>query len=166
MLVASPFWAVAQVYGNLERKATENLRRQKFNAFYPYYLDKSGKQIKTIPLFRGYVFVEINPRQAWGCINCTSGVLRLLTAGRGEDVAVQKLPDNFITPLRKVLIHNPFEQHGIDVGMTVRIVNGPFAGENHVALVEMREQDRLKLLFSILGREVEIEVFERDVVVV
>jgi transcriptional antiterminator RfaH len=165
-MLESTFWAAAQVYGNQENRAIINLQRQNFKAFYPFFFDRVGKskELKSIPLFPGYIFVEIDETKPWGMICSTYGIVRLLmTRGVGK-IIVQRLPEDFIQPLLRRLVGNPANEYHIQVGTKVRIKRGPLV-ENE-AIVTMSKDGRLKLLFEILGRETEVEFLEEDVAVV
>jgi transcriptional antiterminator RfaH len=165
MLERGCFWAVAQVHVCRERLAIENLSRQHFDAFFPFFLERVDNKIKQVPLFSGYIFVKIDPEQPWGSINNTLGVNRLLTARHGDKIIVQRIPEEFITPLLRCLVANPFVNAEIGPGTLVR-VRKEGAWTNHQALVKMSKDGRLKLLFDIMGREVELEFSELDVSVV
>lgn len=165
MYVTDTFWAVAQVYSNQEQRAIINLQRQHFRCFYPFFFGTTEKkEVKSVPLFPGYIFVEIDETQPWGHINNTYGIVRLLTTKRKGEVVVDRIPFKFIQPLLRKLVTNPFKEVHIPVGTAVRIQRGSLA--EHQAIVTMSKEGRLRLLFQILGREVEVEIEESAVEVV
>ena len=78
-------WLVVNTKSNSEKKAFENLRRQKFNVFFPkikkkIFLTKNNKEILK-PLFPGYLFVEYNDNYNWIKINNTYGVSKIVRFG-------------------------------------------------------------------------------------
>jgi transcription antitermination factor NusG len=159
------FWAVAQVYSNQEQRAIVNLRRQEFKCFFPFFFETTEKkQTSTVPLFHGYVFVEINPKQPWGLINNTYGVIRLLTTKRNKEVVVDRVPSSFLQPYLRILVNNPSKEVCIPVDSIVKLRRGPLA--ENIAIVKMSKEERRVLLFQILGREVELEFQDQDVEVV
>jgi transcription antitermination factor NusG len=159
------FWAVAQVYSNQEQRAIVNLRRQEFKCFFPFFFETTEKkQTSTVPLFPGYVFVEINPEQPWGLINNTYGVIRLLTTKRNKEVIVDRVPSLSLQPFLRLLIANPFKEVRIPLNSVVRIRRGAFA--DNVAVVKLSKEEKRVLLFQFLGREVEFEFQDQDVEVV
>ena len=78
-------WLVVATKANNENKAFENLKRQKFNVFFPrikkesYKKDIKNEKIK--PLFPGYIFVELQNFSGWSKINNTYGVLKIVKFG-------------------------------------------------------------------------------------
>lgn len=160
------FWGAAHVYPNMEQKAVENLRRQDYNSFCPFFLTRIAGSSRFRPqtLFPGYVFVEIDAERPWGPINSTIGVIRLLASSAG---VAYHVPRKFIDDLSRVLVRNPDNpnhRHLIDKGACVRLRNG--AWSNQTAIVKWSSEERLGLFFSLFGREVEVEVSMKDVEVV
>jgi hypothetical protein len=75
-----PFWSVAQTKPNREKMALRNLKRQGYEAFFPFFLKTNRhKHLVVEPLFRSYVFIRLDDDLTWAPINSTYGVSYLLT---------------------------------------------------------------------------------------
>lgn len=122
-------WGCVNTYVASENKAVENLVRQGFTAFCPVHARPNPKKItelKKIPLFPGYVFVQLIANQPWHVINSTYGVIRLMTdqmrkqtrwyADRGDPKPLY-LSDDIINPLYEI------KEEGLKPTTLVRIRN-------------------------------------------
>ena len=154
------FWACAQTQPAQEQRALLNLRRQGFEAFYPFYLSTTKKLKQTVvrPVFASYVFVHLFEDHPWSSISNTYGVSRLLTrVVKNSDFRLpQRVPQDFVDGLTRYLrstasIVGP----EFTVNTRVRILRG--ALQSHEAIVRWSTEERAGLLFQILNREVEIE---------
>lgn len=161
------YWTVAQTQPSQETRALVNLRRQGFEAFFPFYLFET-KHKKTIvrAVFPNYVFIQLNVDEAkWGPINNTYGISRILTCCGANDryQVPYKLPDRFIDSLRPYLRSSNSLRGSVllPAGTQVRVLRGVL--QNHMAIVKWSDEDRVKLLFMILGRQVEVEFALEDV---
>lgn len=154
-------WFVAQLKPNGLSMAVTHLGRQGFDTFAPWRLETSrrGRRLRGLRrlLFPGYLFVRATPRAGpWRAVQGTRGVARLVqTAQRGPS----PLPAGFVDVLRARcneegrLIGAPC----LAEGDRVRVVAGPFtdlAGR----IEAMDEPARLRVLFSMMGREVRATV--------
>ena len=78
-------WLVVATKANNENKAFENLKRQKFNVFFPrikkesYKKDIKKRKDKTT--FSWLHFVELQNFSGWSKINNTYGVLKIVKFG-------------------------------------------------------------------------------------
>jgi len=159
-------WYVVNTRPHQELRAELNLKRQGYRAWLPV-MERSrrhARRIETIrvPVFPGYLFVELDiEREAWGAINGTFGVRRLLADGGRP----QALPDAFVAALWE-----SGEREGTCVitpeilqpGETVRITSGPFV--DCIAVVqELSPGERVKLLLNVLGGRITAEVSRRAV---
>ena len=162
----STFWSCAQTHVHDEALALRNLRRQRFNAFYPFFLVPNRfARLAVKPVFPGYVFVELDDELPnWSPINSTLGIKHLLTQiSKGEYRRPAKV--GFIENLRRLR-----RQEGalgaplLPPGTTVRVKRGPFAEQ--IALVEMSTGERVRLLLEVFSREVAVDFSVDDVAVV
>lgn len=154
------YWSCAQTHPHNEALALRNLRRQKFTAFYPFFLVTNRfRRLVVKPVFPGYVFIELEDQtHNWAPINSTLGVKRLLTHSAGGDEPYRKpakVP--FMEDLRRLRIQSAEtgEEDVLPPGTTVRIRRGPLA--ERVALVAMSSADRVKLLLEAFNREIVID---------
>lgn len=155
------FWSVAQTQPSQEQRALQNLRRQGFAAFYPFYLSTTKKLKQTVvrPVFASYVFIQLFEDEPWASINNTYGISRLLTClAKDSDIRLpQRVPDKFMYDLSPQYLRSSNSVLGPEftANTRVRILSG--ALQNHEALVKWSNDERVGLLFRILNREVEIE---------
>jgi len=160
------FWSCAQTQPAQEQRALRNLRRQGYEAFYPFYLSTTKKLKQTVvrPVFMSYVFIRIIEDEPWSSINNTFGVLRLLTRlpKSGDIRQPQRVPEDFMRSLTRYMrSSNAVLGPEFTVNTRVRIIRG--ALQNHEAIVRWSNDERAGLLFQILNREVEIEFDIADI---
>lgn len=166
-------WAVAQTYPTEEAKALRRLQSQKYEAFFPYFFFKTKRGVTRLKsLFPGYLFVRIREDQLWMQINYTDGIRHLLT--RFEDSSTfgfgpgnldpgehryktpWAVPDDFIAGMSKFVVSTDVALgSALNTGMRARVKNGIFS--EHEAVIKWRDGARLALLFSIMGKETEVE---------
>jgi transcription antitermination factor NusG len=178
---SSSYWACAQTHPHQEALALTHLRRQQFNAFFPFFmlprpLPKSGirnpdkPQHIVKPAFPGYVFIELDEQLNWAPINFTVGVRQLLTGRQTEDDYDYRKPYRaaFVDDLRRLRIFNPGMQgipdstpDLIPPGTTIKIINGAFT--EHLALVELSTHQRISVLMKAFNREIRLEIGVQDV---
>jgi transcription antitermination factor NusG len=157
------YWACAQTHLHDEALALRNLRRQKYHAWYPFFLVPNRfHHLAVKPCFPNYVFIEVDDEYPnWSPINSTLGIKRLLTEFSKGD---------YRKPARAIFIDGMRKLRGdrdsavsnlLPPGTTVRIKRGPFA--ERVALVELSDGDRVKLLLEVFSREISVEFSLDDV---
>lgn len=75
-------WYVIQIVPQQQKTAEFNLHQQNYSYFFPTLATKvnaKGTVVETIPLFKGYGFVQLNlETDHWIPIKSTRGVIRLL----------------------------------------------------------------------------------------
>lgn len=152
-------WAVAQTYGSSERKAVENLKRQDFDAFCPFYarpLLSRSRGPRELPLFPCYVFVDIPQDYPWAAVNNTIGVIRLLTNRNRDNPKPLYVSDEYIESL--TWLAKRAGDNTIPPGTVIKVKqkDSPFA-DLIGTVVGMTKEDRLKVLMSLFNK--------RDVVV-
>jgi len=158
-------WFAAMTQPQREGVAVENLRRQGFYTFSPLERVVRRHARKTIattaPVFRGYVFVRLDPMQArWRSINGTRGVRSLVTNGDGP-LAIK--PGIVETLLASTDADGILEfVDPLQPGMTVRLRAGPFAEQLGV-IERLDGRNRLVLLMSLMGGQVRTGV-SRDMI--
>lgn len=155
------FWSVAMTKSSSENLAKHHLERQGFVTYLPRYLTRVGKEMKVKVLFPRYIFVRIELQ--WHCIHGTRGVTKLLM--RESSPAV--VPERIIKDLKmkediKGLITLPAPPK-FQAGERVRVANGSLSG--YLAIYDgMRSSERVRILISMFGQQVPIELDERDLV--
>ncbi len=154
-------WIVSMTRPNYEAIASVNLTRQGFVNYVPKYQTKqANKPIAIKPLFPRYIFIFID--QFWSAILGTRGISKVLLNGDGPAT----LPGSVITDLRSR------EKNGLvqltappkfSIGDRCKATEGPLVG--HLLIYEgMSSQDRVKVLASLLGRKVVIELPEKSLI--
>jgi transcriptional antiterminator RfaH len=158
-------WYVVKLKPHGLARAMKNLRRQGYCSFMPKRLvsERRAGKIKpaTRPLFPGYLFVQIaKDRPDWRSINCTFGVVRLVTLD-GKNPS--QIPAHFMAALLARCdgdIWNP-DSVAFAPGTAVRMVSGPFA--NTLASIDsLPEPDRVYVLLDMMGRAVRAKVTIQD----
>jgi len=154
-------WFVVRTRPRAEETAVRHLANQGFAAYLPRYRRRVRHARRSAlllrPLFPGYLFVHLDPaRCRWRSINGTVGVQEILTHGdtplrvadciideirarEDESGAVKLAPPSFVR------------------GQAVRLLDGPLA-ELSGLFEEMRDDSRVVLLVSLLGRQVRMQV--------
>jgi transcriptional antiterminator RfaH len=154
-------WFAVRSQAHAEEKAARHLGNQGFKAYLPRYRRRIRHARRNVmalrPLFPGYLFVNLDPDVCrWRAVNGTIGVREILTNGdmplmvpdaiineimarEDETGAVKLAPPSFVR------------------GQIVRLMEGPLADMNGL-FEEMRDENRVVLLVSLLGRQVRMQV--------
>ena len=160
-------WVVCVTKSNCEAIAAENLIRQGYGCYYPRYLalaKAGGKLILKRPLFPRYVFAFID--KFWYSIRGTRGVSHLLMADNGPAT----VPDAVIDALRAkedingfIVLGKPTLPERFQKGAQVRTTEGPLTGFDLI-YDGMRDTERVKVLATLLGRQVPVLVQQNIVI--
>ena len=111
---------------------------------------------RTVPLFGGYMFVELDVAQnSWRKVNSTLGVARIVSLGGTPTPVPYSIMNQLISLCDRDGILRPSQ--GVVVGQDVQVLRGPFS--NFVAKVEEIESDRrVWVLIDMLGQSSRIFV--------
>lgn len=152
---------------NCEAIAVENLLQQGYGCYFPRFkaLDRTNSVVKK-PLFPRYIFALIDT--IWYSIRGTRGVSHLLMGDKGpavvparviEAIKAKEDPEGFIILGNKPLVEK------FAKGEHVKAMEGPLAG---VELIYqgMKAHERVSVLASLLGREVQVTIEEKLLVAV
>ena len=154
-------WFVVRTRARAEEMAVRHLANQGFAAYLPRYRRRVRHARRTEvvlrPLFPGYLFVQLDPQQCrWRSINGTFGVQAILTQGD----SLLPVADSIIAEIKSredtdgtVKLSRP----SFAPGQIVRLLEGPLADLSGL-FEEMRDENRVVLLVSLLGRQVRMEV--------
>ena len=160
-------WFVVQTQPRAETKAKRHLINQGFTAYLPLYRRRvrhaRRNEIALRPLFPGYLFVQLDPElHRWRAINGTVGVRRILTDGDSP----RCVPDRFV----EEIVARQDETGAVKLampafapGQAVRLMAGPLA-EVTALFEEARDDNRVILLLSLLGRKVRVVAPVDDVI--
>lgn len=152
-------WFVVQTQPRAEAKAKRHLSNQGFTAYLPVYRRRVRHARRTEmllrPLFPGYLFVRLDPEQhRWRSINGTIGVRQILSDGDTPRYVSDQIIDEIIAREDEggaVKLLPPV----FSPGQAVRLMAGPFA-EVSGLFEEVRDENRIVLLLSLLGRKVRV----------
>ncbi len=155
-------WYLAQTLPKSEHKALVHLKHQRFGVYLPRYLAQRSHARRrdwvAKPLFPGYLFVRLDlGRDRWRAVYSTVGVRTLVSAG-DRPLAV---PPEVVEEVRAREDDRGFVLLGagraLRRGDRVRVTEGPFV--NTTGLFDCRRDDqRVVVLLSLLGREVRVDV--------
>lgn len=158
-----PQWFAAYTVANHEKRVARQLADRGVPYHLPLYQSmrqwKDRKVRLDLPLFPGYVFVEISLRDQLKVLQIPS-LVRLVGFGSRPTA----LPESDVAAIRMCL-QNPgrIEPHlVIATGQHVRIVRGALAGLEGI-LARKKGISRLVLSVSLIMRAVAMEVDESDV---
>jgi transcription antitermination factor NusG len=157
-LTAEPLWFAAYLQANHEKRVAEQLARRSVEHFLPLYQTvrrwKDRKVRLEVPLFPGYLFVRLGARDRLKVLQ-VSGVARLV----GFDGAPMPLPEREIVALRNSLASGiRAEPHPyLTVGRRVRILSGPFQGQEGIL---SRKKNRVRVVISLdlILRSISVEI--------
>jgi transcriptional antiterminator RfaH len=154
-------WFVVRTQSRAEEKAMQHLTNQGFMAYLPRYRRRvrhaRRNEIVLRPLFPGYLFVNLDPERCrWRSINGTVGVREILTNGDTPLAVADRIIDEIRAREDETgavkLVAPTFAR-----GQVVRLLEGPMADVNGL-FEEMRDENRVVLLVSLLGRKVRMQV--------
>ena len=155
-------WYVVYTNVNKEVISEKNLIRQNFITYLPQYkkIIKHARKISTVvrPLFPRYLFVKLDlVKQRWHLINSTYGVNVLITM---EEKPV-KILDKIINEIKSYDnsdgIANISPYSSMTLGEEVNIIDGLFSGRKAI-FDGLTEDNRIKVLFNLLGKEVTLSM--------
>ena len=159
-------WVVVMTRPNCEAIAAENLLKQGYGCYFPRFLAIQRHKLVTVkkPLFPRYIFALID--KFWYSIRGTRGVSQRLMADDGP----AKVPHAVIDAIRSKEDNNGFivlsEQKSperFSKGTTVRATEGPLTGIDLI-YDGMAPHDRVKVLATLLGRQVPVTIEENILV--
>ncbi len=161
-------WYAAYTHPKKERWARTNLWELGFEVYLPEYLKVRRHARRTDevarPLFPRYLFVAASAENALppNLAGTARGVVDLVRMGR----ALPSVPDALIREIRLREADDGLVRLGrqpLRKGQAVRVASGPMS--DHVGIFECRDDNqRIVMLFSMLGREVRVRV-DADAVV-
>jgi transcriptional antiterminator RfaH len=148
-------WGVAQTESLRERTAARWLNADGITTWLPLI----RADARTVPLFPGYLFVQLAGAR-WSAVENTIGILQLLKSG--EQPAIVPAPE--MARLRGLerdgLVRLP-KPRGLVIGDRVRVIRGMFA--DHLAIFDGQSgRDRVWILLEFLGRQTRAEIRRGD----
>ncbi len=159
--VPNLLWYAVYVRSRHEQKVHQMLLEREVKSFLPLletWKQWSDRKKKVSdPLFRGYVFVNIDMRKDHINVLDTEGVVKFIGIGKKPSVIGEK----DIDWLRK-LVREPDAINGIvaaiPAGQRVRVLAGPFKDLEGVVVKQGREM-RLVVFFESIMQGVEVSIY-------
>jgi transcription antitermination factor NusG len=156
-------WYVTYTCPRHEKYVAHQLTERRIGSFLPLYTSvrcwKDRRKRLELPLFPGYVFVQMRERDRLEILRLPGVVQFVCFQGRPARVPIAE-----IEALRQgmsgsvVVQPHPF----LKVGRRVRIVNGPLTGVEGI-FVRRKDQVRIVISISLIHRSVALEIGEADV---
>ncbi|KRL59507.1 NusG antitermination factor [Lentilactobacillus parakefiri DSM 10551] len=160
-------WYVLHTYSGYENKVKMNLDSRKesmgmqdyiFRTVVPEQEEhevKNGKdKVKMDKTFPGYVLVEmIMTDQAWYIVRNTPGVTGFVGSHGQGSKPTPLLPDEVDLVLKRIGMSSRHEDLDVNIGDTVKIVDGAFTGLDGKVTEVDNEKQRLKVNIEMFGRE-------------
>jgi transcriptional antiterminator RfaH len=120
-------------------------------------------QMRSAPLFPGYLFVELDLEQSEAsAVNNTPGVIRLVAFGGVPKPVPGRVIAALQARLAEIDAQGGLPQHPFKEGDRVRLTGGPLAGLEAVFVGPMRPAERVRVLLEFLGQEQETLVPVED----
>jgi transcriptional antiterminator RfaH len=167
-------WYCVRTGHELEHVADIEMRLAHFEVFAPMIIALSlralrdGARSALEPLFARYLFVRFDRAGlAWREISRMRGVETIL----GSDGAPRSMPDEAINVLRAqcdlndcIYAADPIEPDDFKPGCSVKAITGRYAG--FIGIVDRTKDERVRILLTMLGAEVPVDVPRTDLVAV
>ena len=156
-------WYVTYTCPRHEKYVAQQLTEREIGSFLPLYTSvrrwKDRRKCLELPLFPGYVFVQMTDRNRLDILRLPGVVQIVSFQGKPAPVPLAE-----IDALRRgmagsvVVQPHPFLQ----AGRRVRIIDGPMAGVEGI-FVRRKDQVRIVISISLIQRSVAMEIGEADV---
>ncbi len=158
-----PHWYALYTRSRHEKQVAAQLDRKKVECFLPLYQStrrwKDRRVQLKLPLFPGYVFVHMPPRERVQVLNVPGAVRLVSFNGRPVPLAeteIEILRHGLAQRLRAE--PHPF----LKVGRRVRVINGPLRDAEGV-LIRKKDKFRIVLSVDLIMRSAAVEVDAADV---
>jgi len=152
-------WFVVRTKPRKEEFALQNLERRRVGAFCPRIREPIGwgTDWATVPLFPGYLFVEIELQEEYHRVLWSPGVKGFVTFGSAPSSVQQEI----VVFLQQATGDDGIIRNGpksFRAGERVRIRRGPFAGL--VAIIEKPcpERGRIRVLMDFLRHQTAVDL--------
>jgi transcriptional antiterminator RfaH len=158
-------WYLVQYKQNAAQIAVRNLENQSFGTFLPLQeiTKRKGKifQQQILPLFPGYLFVQIDPDQGpWRQVNNTRGVARLIRLGAEPSVVPNEIVQTLIARCDKNSVlrqTSKTQSTQFHAGNQAKVIQGPFSGFI-AAISDIKPDNRINILIEIMGHKTKVTI--------
>jgi transcription antitermination factor NusG len=156
-------WHAAYTCPRHEKYVAQQLVRRQIGSFLPMYSSvrrwKDRRKRIDLPLFPGYVFVQMTERNRLDILRLPGVVQLVCFQGKPATIAPSEIEALRNGSSSSVVIQpHPYLQEG----RRVRIISGPMVGTEGI-YVRRKQQTRLVISISLIQRSVAMEIGEADV---
>ena len=156
----SKLWYVIQTKPGNEDRVKGNLLNQEIEAFLPLvgtYQYRSGKMIQRIrPLFPNYLFARLDLGVHYSKVKYTRGVSKILGSKEGPTPIAETVVETIkgrIGEDHLVKLENELQD-----GDLVQVTSGPLKDLMGVFQKKMSGKGRVKILLSLIGVDVPVQI--------
>ncbi len=159
-------WYLVFTKPRQERKALENLERQRYEAWLPLMCvrrRRTGRLAERVePMFPRYLFIRLDDEHDdWGPVRSTLGVANMVRfSGRAA-----RVPDDLVEAIRARCDGQGVwrvPERELRAGDPVRIEEGPFAGYEAIFKAST-SRERVVVLLTIAGRETPVNIGRAEI---
>jgi transcriptional antiterminator RfaH len=157
-------WYVVHTQAQAEEKALWHLTKQGLYCFLPRLLRLRSHARRVapvrVPLFPQYLFARLNLDETrWRAINGTRGVVSLLANGPNPIPVPRGLIETLVAKCAPGDVISLAALGAITKGSKVRVKGGAFDGQvGEITEPFAAGRDRVRILFTLLGAETEIQL--------
>ena len=156
-------WFAVWTRARHENRVLDQLQRKDVEAFLPKVARwsrwKDRKKRIEWPLFPGYCFVKIDPRETLPVLKCTGVVSLISSNGRPAQIPDLEI-ESVRTLVESELSYDPCPL--VKIGQMVQVVSGPLRGVVG-RLTKKGHHARLVLSVDLIGQGVAVELDAADV---
>jgi transcription antitermination factor NusG len=156
-------WMVLYTRSRWEKKVDLLLKDQMINSFCPLvktnreWVDR--RKIVDVPLFRSYLFVQINHREQTKVVQ-TSGVINFIMHGGKPAIIKDTEIDRIRTIVRDYTDVEAIPAHNINIGDHVRITDGPLF--NFQGKIEKLQGRSVVMILNSIGCALTIKIDQKQ----
>lgn len=158
-------WYAGYTKCNHERVVRKILQDKGVNTFLPEIIVPSRRKSRKIlikrPLFRNYLFIELDElRENWMKVFRTPGLARICGNGRPMPI-----PDDDISSIR-IFVNsdrNLYPLPFLHVGARVQVISGPLTGAIGILVKEDHKKRRLSVSLELMGQSVVVSLYDDEV---
>jgi transcription antitermination factor NusG len=162
--VETPCWYAAYTSSRHEKRVAEHLQQRNIPFFLPLYETvhrwNNGRHLVQLPLFPGYLFVNIALRDKLRVLQ-VPGLVDLVSFGRGPAALPEAEIDTLRSALTSGIPARPYRY--LNLGSRVEICRGPLQGMRGI-LLRHQGQFRVVLSVEMIMRSIVVEIEAEDVV--
>jgi len=155
-------WFAVYTHPHAENKAANHLSYQGFEVYFPRYM-KSRSHARKVdwfpaPLFSRYLFVRVDTAiNHWSSINSTIGVSFLVCQGKTPVEVPKQIVKEFKSREDGFGLVSLIKFNTLKSGDQIRMTSGSFV--DHIGILQQfDDKQRVTLLLSLMGREVQMSV--------